>query len=404
MTKQTLRPLVGEQNDAIAIRLGAHDPTRNIPASTQCMLWGKAAGRCEFAGCNRPLWKSSVTQESVNLAHKAHIYSFSALGPRGNEGLGKEELNDIGNLMLLCHECHRKVDKENDGGRFTAALLRRMKGDHERRIELIAGIAEGTKSHILLYAANIGDHSSPLSYGEAALALFPLRYPATDVPIELGTVNSGISDKNEEFWSAETTSLRRKFDQRVKERLAVGEIEHLSVFSLAPQPLLVLLGTLLGDIVPSDIYQRHREPPTWEWPANMLSQAFEVREPSAISGPPAIVLALSATVRKERITSILGLDASIWTVTVPHPHNDMLKSREQLSQFRSLLRLVFNQINAAYGQSTLLHVFPVAPVAAAIEFGRVRMPKADMSWLIYDQVSALGGFIPAVSISLGEGQ
>jgi hypothetical protein len=170
--------------------------------------------------------------------------------------------------------------------------------------------------------------------------------------------------------------------------LAAGEIEHLSVFALAPQPLLVLLGTLLGDIIPSDVYQRHREPQTWEWPPNALTQTFEVKEPAATSGPSALVLALSATVAKERITSIVGQEASIWTVTTSTPHNDLMKSREQVSQFRSLLRLVFDQIKAVHGQSTLLHVFPVAPLAAAIEFGRVRMPKADMPWLIYDQVNA----------------
>jgi len=39
-----------------------------------------------------------------------------------------------------------------------------------------------------------------------------------------------------------------------------------------------------------------------------------------------------------------------------------------------------------------------------VEFGRVRMPKADMPWLIYDQVNARGGFIPALSIPEGERQ
>lgn len=38
------------------------------------------------------------------------------------------------------------------------------------------------------------------------------------------------------------------------------------------------------------------------------------------------------------------------------------------------------------------------PVATAIELGRVRMPKADMPWRIYDQVNDSGGFIPALEI------
>lgn len=36
-------------------------------------------------------------------------------------------------------------------------------------------------------------------------------------------------------------------------------VHHLSVFALAPQPLLMELGRLLGDIVPAEVHQLHRE-------------------------------------------------------------------------------------------------------------------------------------------------
>lgn len=375
--------------------------TRHVPHSVQCMLWGKAGGRCEFAGCNKPLWKSSVTQEQVNIAQKAHIYAFSSDGPRGNAGIPEDQVNSLLNLMLVCHECHQKMDDKQDGGRYTVALLQRMKADHEWRIELVTGIAVGKKSHVLLYGANTGDHTSPLNYAEAAPALFPERYPAADVPIEMSTLNSSSTERDAAFWAAEAGELARKFDRRVRERLADGDIAHLSVFALAPQPLLVLLGTLLGDIVPADVYQRHREPATWCWPPFATTPAFEVREPAVTGGPPALVIALSATVTPDRVTTALGADASIWTVTVPAPHNDVLKTREQLSLFRSLLRPLLDRIKAACGQITPLHVFPVTPVSTAVELGRVRMPKADMPWRIYDQVNALGGFVHAFSIPLG---
>src|SRR2546427_7503854 len=151
----------------------AHDVTRYVAPHIERMLWGKAAGRCEFAGCNKPLWKSCVTQEQVNLAQKAHIYSVSNDGPRGNREISKHQLNKLGNLMLVCHTCHRKIDAKQDGGRYPAALLQRMKAAHEQRIELVSGIAADKKSHILLYGANVGHHSSPLNYQEAAQALFP---------------------------------------------------------------------------------------------------------------------------------------------------------------------------------------------------------------------------------------
>ena len=376
--------------------------TRYVPVAVQCLLWGKAAGRCEFAGCNEPLWKSRVTQEQVNIGQKAHIYAFRAGGARGGCAVDLVNLQDLSNLMLVCHACHRKIDKEPNGGRYTVSLLQQMKKAHEKRIERITALTEDKRSHVVLYGANIGDHSSPLNYREAALAMFPRRYPAADSPIDLATVSSSFSDRDASFWATEAENLLRKFRMRVRERISSGEATHLSVFALAPQPLLVLLGTLLGDIVPADVYQRHREPSTWQWPENVTTPAFKLRRPDKATGSPALVVALSATVTPDRVASVIGRDASIWLITVEQPHNDLTKSPEHLVQLRSLLRSTLDQIKSAHGQMTALHIFPVASVSAAVELGRVRMPKADMPWVIYDQVNGLGGFIRALTIPVGE--
>jgi hypothetical protein len=367
------------------------------------MLWGRAAGRCEFDGCNRILSRSSVTQEQVNIAQKAHIYSFSESGPRGHEGID-DQLNSVENLMLVCHECHRKIDQHEDGGRYTPELLREMKARHERRIELVAGIIPGRRSSVLLYGANVGQHRSPLSFSEAAATMFPDRYPAEPTPMSLGTVNSSFQDRHRDFWTVEATQLVTQFERRVRERVADRDIDHLSVFALAPQPLLILLGTLLGDIVPADVYQRHREPPTWSWPETATLQPFEVQEPEGISGPPALVLGLSATVTPDRIAAVVGPDASIWSVSVPRPHNELIKSREQLAQFRSIARTLLDRIKAVHGQTTPISVFPAASVSVAVELGRVRMPKADAPWKIFDQVNDRGGFIHAFDIPGGNAE
>src|SRR5467141_1002258 len=117
------------------------DVTRHIGGPIERELWGRAAGRCEFNGCNRLLYKSPVTQESVNISEKAHIYSFSKDGPRGRGPLArkKKALNKIGNLMLVCHDCHKKIDKDKDGRRYSAELLQRWKQEHERRIAVVTG-------------------------------------------------------------------------------------------------------------------------------------------------------------------------------------------------------------------------------------------------------------------------
>jgi len=375
------------------------DISRSISIATQNLLWGRSAGRCEFAGCNKPLWKSSVTQEGVNIGQKAHIYSFSDCGPRGNDGISSQELNSTENLILVCHECHQKIDSAKDGERYPVSLVRQMKREHERRIELVTGIDPTKKSHVLLYGAKIGEYGAPLSFANAASAMFPDRYPASDDAISLGLQNSAASERDQSFWLTEKDNLEKQFSRRVRERISDGEIQHLSVFSLAPQPLLIHLGTLLGDIIPCNVYQLHREPQTWSWPDEEHVPGLIVKVPSSKTGKPALVLSLSATIDPTRVTSVLGCDSSIWTITVQTPHNDLIKSPEQLCQLRIALRRVFDRIKLAHGQHEMLHIFPAAPVSACVEFGRVRMPKADMPWMIYDQVNGLGGFVNALSIS-----
>lgn len=366
------------------------------------MLWGKAAGRCEFAGCNKPLWKSSVTQEQVNIAQKAHIYSFSDDGPRGNKEILPENLNDLGNLMLVCHECHVKIDMKKDGGRYSVPILQKWKSEHETRIDIVTGISPEKRSHVVLYGANIGDHNSPLTFADTATALFPAHYPASDKPIELGMKNSSFKDRSPAFWSVETENLITTFKQRVGERLASGEVSHLSIFGLAPQPLLILLGSLITDIPKAEIFQLHREPQSWAWPENVRVVDYLVEKPTSATGAPALVLALSATITNDRITAVLGNNVAIWKVTIPEPHNDFVKSPRQLSSFRALLRSLLDKIKLCHGQHTVLHIFPAIPVSVAAEFGRIRMPKADMPWTIYDQINDRGGFVKALHIPEGD--
>lgn len=369
-----------------------------ISEPTNRMLWGRAAGRCQFSGCNRPLWKSSVTQEEVNVAERAHIWSASDDGPRANEGIPKEMLNSMENLLLFCHDCHRKIDKEKDGGRYTAELLQRWKREHEARIERVTGIDTSKRSHIVVYGAPVGDHSSPLTYEAIAPSLFPEYYPAADRVISLEMLGSAWRDREADFWSREEENLRRRFERDLRPRLESGDIAHMSLFGLAPQPLLVLFGSLLTDIPAVQTRQLRREPPGWAWPTSQRPAEFSVHRPSNTTGTPALVLSLSATVIDERIHRVLGPETCIWRMSVNAIGRDCIGSPADLSAFRDTARQLVDEIKAAHGEDCVLHVFPAMPVSAAIDFGRIRMPKADVTWVLYDEVKERGGFVEALRI------
>ncbi len=379
--------------------------SRHIKDVVRFALWGRAAGRCQFRGCNKPLWKHPETQEVVNIAEAAHIYSFSEGGPRGNKEIEPDELNEFKNLLLACHDCHKTIDTEQAAGtRYPVELLQGWKADHEGRVELVTGIDPDHKSHVVLYGRAINGAHDPLRFDRAASAMFPRRYPAENGAIELSTSGSDSTERDAEFWQTELKDLDRKFDRKVQERLEDGEIEHLSLFTLSPMPLLIRLGTLLTEIRDVDVYQLHREPKGWGWPEKDETIDLQVERPNQKDGPPALVIAMSATVDDTRIENVLGDKTSIWRVTIPKPNQECIRSRADLAAFRGIVRPLLNEIKAAHGHDAQLSIFPAAPVSTMVELGRVRQPKADMDWVIYDENRDLGGFVKAIRIEGGKQQ
>ncbi len=372
---------------------------RYIDKKAERELWARAAGRCQFSGCNQLLYKSSVTQESVNLAQKAHIYSFSEKGPRGwgPFSLFPTKLNDISNLMLMCHGCHKKIDQDEQGLRYSAELLISWKQEHELRVEIVTGIVPEKKSHVVIYGANIGTEKSPIVFNECVEAMFPHSYPASERP-EILSMNSDIKDSTQIYWEAESENLHQKFQRTITNLLEHDTCKHFSIFALAPQPLLIQLGSMLTDKTSVETYQLHREPKDWRWQDCPEGFNYLVSKPDSFNGSPVLIISLSDHVSNDRVTSVLGNNVSIWKLSIEKPDNDFLKSTKQLSQFRKEIRKLMVEIKHHHGNDEELNIFPVMPIACAIEFGRSRMPKADMSWVIFDQNYASQKFEKALKI------
>jgi hypothetical protein len=375
--------------------------TRYIKKEVERELWARAAGRCQFNGCNRILYKSPVTQERVNISEKAHIYSFSEDGPRGWGPFKKnpQSLNDVGNLMLMCHDCHKTIDQDKDGSKYSGSLLQQWKKEHEHRVVTVTGIAANRKSHVVFYGSNIGEQRSPLQQEDAMEAMFPERYPVSENYVCL-SMSCSHEDKTAAFWESELTHLNRVFDQKVLSLIESDQTKHFSLFSLADIPLLIQLGALFTDKISVDTYQPIREPKGWHWQEFPEGFEFIIKKPEKVDGAPVLVISLSDIINHERIRSVMGKQVSVWELTVPEEHigNDNIRNSAQLSMMRSIIRKLMVLIKDVHGSTTPLSVFPAMAVSCSIEMGRARMPKADMPWIIYDQNNKEKKFIKAITI------
>lgn len=369
----------------------------NIPINVKRDLWFAAHGRCEFEGCNKSLDIEGVTMDKCDLSNCAHIIADSSDGPRGDIKKSEELAKDVNNLMLMCPECHKYIDHEGVQ-KFGVARLQKMKKDHEERIQMVTGICPNKKSLVVFYGPNIGKDTPLLSRSIASMTIFPEYYPVDYTPVRIELKNSQFYDDDEIYWQVEPKQLERACQQKVMERIHQGEVEHVSLFAFAPQPLLVKLGTILNDKYSIEVYQKHREPDTWSWQNDQIDNPFKCLSPQDISKEPALIFAISANAILERVTRLLGDTASIWVLTCETHGNDMLQSKNQIVEFRKTVRHLLDEIKSKT-TSKSLRIYTAMPVACAVELGRVRMPKADMEWILFDYQNDINNDIEAIRIN-----
>ncbi|MEZ5962171.1 MAG: HNH endonuclease [Hyphomonadaceae bacterium] len=359
-----------------------------VSTTTRCIVWARGAGRCSY--CNKSLIGDlAANNEDSNFGFVAHIVGEKPTSPRGHPTRSAELADDPNNLMLMCYPHHKLIDVD-EVDQYPEERLLSIKEAHESRIAILADIAADRASHVLRYGAKIGDLESPLSFGRVRTAMTPEFYPAEGRSIGIEILGSVARDSDATYWDTEARNLEHQFNTHVRSRLASREVTHLSVFALAPIPLLVKLGALLGDIVPARIHQLHREPPGWRWAENGDLCKLSVRRPQQAGPKVALKLEVSAPIVDGRVTDVLGSDVAIWSIATERPHNDVMRFERDLQAFRELVRPLLDEIKVFHGEETEVHVFAAVPVSVAVELGRVRMPKAHPRFIVYDNVKGEG--------------
>ena len=150
-----------------------------IPENVRYELWARAAGRCEFRGCNKFLCKDDLTQQRSNLGTISHIVAYSPTGPRGNPIRSKQLEKDINNLMLTCRDHGKVIDDKVRETEYTEETLREFKREHEQRIRMLTEAKEDAQTHVLLLQVPIDAQGFTINQTAAFRAVLP-KYPAED--------------------------------------------------------------------------------------------------------------------------------------------------------------------------------------------------------------------------------
>ncbi len=354
--------------------------TTDIPAKTRELLFGHAAGRCQYRGCNHLLTEDDLTKQRGKFSVFAHIIADEPGGPRGDPQLSKLLAKDISNLMLLCLKHHKLIDVVDVGG-HPVELLREFKKRHEDRIRRLTEIDDQHGTVLVYMEGNIGQRKGLVDPTLARAAVLP-RYPEEEFNIDLG--HSRQADgANWAYLTAEIDAAA----PRIHDLLVRSRAKHLSIFAIAPIPILMYLGRALGDLAPGESFQCHRWPHDWTWKLATGSEPeFTVGEAWPVTGnrDVALILSVSEEVNLEMVRGHLGSSADGYVIGVARPSNGVIRCREQTGQFMDVVRQLLGKIKARHGASAIVHVYPALPNSLAVEFGRCLLPKTDPQIKVYD--------------------
>ena len=353
--------------------------TRQYSARTLKVLWGRAAGRCAIPTCRIELLAEATEYDPVVIIGEiAHIEAASDAGPRANPSKSRRERDEYDNLILLCQNCHARLDGQKNTN--SIEYICRLRNDHEAWVR--ASLPERGKSTGGWRTIFLQGHH-PFDPEHALAALTP-DFP-TNVPVFLKV------DPSQNSWEHIQVALQNV----VEDLLKVDDLftSRLAIFPLAPVTACIAFGYYLTNRPHTKLFQFHRDQLSWSWPDEHgltdihLSGLPDV--PRAVQGEIAICFSLSASIT-HNVIEPLGINfldhIHIYT---SHPSTAWLQNFNQLKELGIISRMVFERCLALYPLTTKWHIFYAGPAPGAVIMGQQINPTMSPTIQLYEYIHRL---------------
>lgn len=334
-------------------------------------LWVAAGGRCEFRGCCKPIDRDFLTKARCNVAEYAHIIADSPAGARGVLGESERLAADPSNLMLLCFDCHSRIDRKAQDNPYTAEQLRAMKREHEVRIQLIYSATGVKESLPILMSFPIGSQVPVIELEQVHHAMLEnsgyTRFPAAR-HIHIDRSDFDVQDDSPDFWPRAEQAVTSLYERRILPELTMRDgPSHLTIAALAPIPILMKLGALLGDKTEAMVMDLPNERWLWDRGSDCAAPEFLYEVPETLPREVAVAVSISS-----RATQPDGVE--VVEFRAKEPNRAIIRTEGHLLTFRREFNAFLMTVVRAGVR--VLHIHPVTSLCTSVEIGRMLLPKA----------------------------
>lgn len=330
---------------------------KSIQGEEITKLWVKAGGRCEYPGCNEYLLQDELTAREYNFGQMAHnVGRKRAKGsPRGLDSLPLEDRDKAENHLLCCGTHHTLIDTGKFLEFYTVKQLRLYKEAHENRIKYLTGLSEERSSVVLRMMNRIHGDSVSISNEEIleALLICANRYPKfllqrhNNLEIDLTTLSA---DRTQSYWKSAVNIIDEVIKLQIKPQIK-NQIFHLSIFALAPIPLMIYLGFKLGDKITLDVYQKqHNLEENWIWceGSDIFTFEYNKLQQGTNASNVAVIISISGQISKESYVNEVDKSYSIYELkpvkTVPN--RNIVQNLATLLNFKNTYQLLLREIES----------------------------------------------------------
>jgi hypothetical protein len=366
---------------------------RSYSARTLKILWGRSAGRCAMPQCRiELLMDDSEYDPVVIIGDIAHVEASRDSGPRGNQGKPIGNRDTYENLILLCKNCHAKIDGQKK--KFTVDEIVRIKAEHETWVR--ASLPERGQSNIG-WAAIILQGNQPIDTERAIDALSPDFCDGNPYIINVRSQKEDWKKLNADIQSSVQAMIGQNdtFTKR------------FCVFPLAPVSACAALGYYLTDRPRVKLFQYHRHTQSWQWEVTRKSKtkvsvAGLPAKTKRKSGDVLICFELSAQIIKGHIDSVVRNAIGTVSVRLDRPSTSWLRSVDQLEDLGRIAQETFETIHNRFPNATCWHLFLATPAPVAVRIGQAMNPSMTRPVQLYEfNQCSIPTYIP--SIRLGGG-
>jgi hypothetical protein len=347
---------------------------RSYTDRTLKLLWGRSGGRCAMPECRTELIADSAEYDPmVVIGEIAHVAAASDGGPRAAPEMGFEERNSYGNLILLCQNCHARIDGQQHS--YSVERLKEIKAAHEAWVR--ASLPERGRSRTgWMTLCLLGDHA--VDFGTAAAALTPDFIAGEPMLVQ---VPSETAD-----WRAVDTALAGQA-QRL---LAEGDSfdRRLAIFPLAPVSACIALGYHLTNRPHVRLFQYHRDERTWVWPRqgspaqDLAVSGLDAANPHCRS--VSFLFHLSAEITDTALTGLGDVLEKRVEFRVSQPSTAWLQHPDQIKWLAFEARSAFEQAVRLCPNATVWHLFFAGPAPGAVAVGQQMNPTMCPQVQLYE--------------------